>query len=303
MRTTLLLLLAASSLGAQQRPPAQNGALPFVSPDGKWISFVANRDGKQPGNLFVIGSDGANERQLTAAGGSIGRWTADSKSLYFVVPQMGMRAESVTVMTVAVTGGTSKQSVRVTGNDPVLSPDGKLLLTSAGGFGAMKLTATPAGGGVSRDLTDGKFPAFNGVWSPDGKRIAFARLDPTPRGQAPRDMQLWVMNADGSDAKQLTHFEAADGFPQWPSWSPDGHRIAVQAGTYSREGPNSAHIWIVDAHSGAATKLAAHDKPYLDETPSFFPDGKRIAFQSDRTGRMEIWVMNVDGTNARQITK
>ena len=65
----------------------------------------------------------------------------------------------------------------------------------------------------------------------------------------------------------------------------------------------AAHVWLVDANTGAARKLAPHDRAYLDETPAFFPDGKRIAFQSDRTGRMEIWVMNVDGTGAKQVTK
>jgi len=60
---------------------------------------------------------------------------------------------------------------------------------------------------------------------------------------------------------------------------------------------------VIDVASGKAIKLAPHDRAYLDETPSWFPDGKHIAFQSDRTGRMEIWIMNDDGTNASQITK
>jgi len=55
--------------------------------------------------------------------------------------------------------------------------------------------------------------------------------------------------------------------------------------------------------SGAVTRLNPHTTPYLDETPSWFPDGKRIAFQSDRSGRMEVWVMNADGTGAVQVTK
>jgi Tol biopolymer transport system component len=58
----------------------------------------------------------------------------------------------------------------------------------------------------------------------------------------------------------------------------------------------------VDVATGKATKVAAHDRPYLDETPSWFPDGKRIAFQSDRTGVMQIWVMNADGSDVRQVT-
>ena len=66
---------------------------------------------------------------------------------------------------------------------------------------------------------------------------------------------------------------------------------------------NTAHIWVIDVKSGAATKLNPHSTPYLDETPSWFPDGKRIAFQSDRSGRMEIWTMNADGSGAVQVTK
>jgi TolB protein len=58
----------------------------------------------------------------------------------------------------------------------------------------------------------------------------------------------------------------------------------------------------VDVASGEAHKLEAHEQPYLDETPFWFPDGKRIAFQSNRTGRMEVWVMNADGSRQRQVT-
>jgi TolB protein len=113
------------------------------------------------------------------------------------------------------------------------------------------------------------------------------------------------MNADGSGARQLTRFSATDGSPQWPAWSPDGSRLAIQSGNYNRQNPseNTAHVWLIDVKGGAATRLNPHNRPYLDETPSWFPDGKRIAFQSDRSGRMEVWVMNADGSGATQVTK
>jgi TolB protein len=83
-------------------------------------------------------------------------------------------------------------------------------------------------------------------------------------------------------------------------WSPDGHQLAIQV---NRLKEHDAHIWIIDADTGDAHKLAAHDQPYLDETPAWFPDSKRIAFQSNRSGKMEVWVMNADGSGSRQITR
>ncbi len=76
-------------------------------------------------------------------------------------------------------------------------------------------------------------------------------------------------------------------------------KLAVQAGP--REKPS--HIRVVDLSGRAARKIAAHEEPWKDEVPFWFPDGKRLAFQSDRTGRMEIWTMNADGTAPRQVTR
>jgi Tol biopolymer transport system component len=68
-------------------------------------------------------------------------------------------------------------------------------------------------------------------------------------------------------------------------------------------GDHTSHIWVADVAGGEARKLAAHAERYADEVPSWFADGAHIAFQSNRTGRMEIWVMNADGAGARQVTR
>jgi TolB protein len=117
-------------------------------------------------------------------------------------------------------------------------------------------------------------------------------------------MQIWVMDVDGGEARQVTHFTKEQGNPQCPAWSADGKKLAVQSSVPVAEGSekHTGNIWVVELASGAATRLAEHAAVYLDELPSWFPDGKRIAFQSDRTGRWELWVMNADGTGVRQLT-
>jgi TolB protein len=150
-------------------------------------------------------------------------------------------------------------------------------------------------GSKPQSITDGSFIAWNNHWSPDGKRIAF-----TSRSDPKTELAIFVMNADGTERREFSHFTVASGNAQWSVWSPDGHQLAIQV-NQTRE--HSANIWVIDSATGEARKLAPHDQPYLDETPAWFPDGKRIAFQSNRSGKMEVWVMNADGSGARQVTR
>ena len=98
-------------------------------------------------------------------------------------------------------------------------------------------------------------------WSPDGKRIAFGDKD------AQGALQIFVMNADGSGRRRVTRFDEAGQQAQMPAWSPDGSRLAVQSGVRGQ----SAHIWIVDAVTGAAHKLAPHWSPTTTRCPPGFP--------------------------------
>lgn len=59
-------------------------------------------------------------------------------------------------------------------------------------------------------------------------------------------------------------------------------------------------MWVADVASGALRQLTT--SPWLDINPSFSSDGRQLAFQSDRGGRMEVWVMNADGSDQRSLT-
>lgn len=271
-------------------PPISNGSLPVVSPDGSKIAFVSDRSGAD--DAFVISVDGRNERQLTRTPEAEGNvaWTRKGKIL-FTVFQEGFSHLHL----IDADGKNQRELAKVPGRGVTLSPDGQRLLYMAGTWMASKLTISAPDGSEPKEITDGSSIAWNSHWSPDGKQIAF-----TGRNDPKGELAIFIMNADGSDRRQLTNVPPEEGGAQWPEWSPDGRQLAIQVNSRKQKG--SAHIWIVDVATGAAHKLSAHTELYVDETPSWFPDGKRIAFQSNRTGRMEVWTMKKDGSDARQVT-
>jgi Tol biopolymer transport system component/serine/threonine protein kinase len=148
--------------------------------------------------------------------------------------------------------------------------------------------------------------------------------------------EIWVMNADGSQAANLTNHPAAD---YGPAWSPDGRRIAfgsdrdgswdlyvmnsdgsglarVTTGaafdhmpSWSADGSRLAfmsdrdgnlEIYAVNVGGGGLARLT--NDPAVDVLPAWSPAGGQIAFQSGRSGNDEIWVMNADGSGARNLT-
>jgi TolB protein len=286
-----LLLLSAVTPPAAAATPIVNGGLPVVSPRGDRIAFMSNRAGAE--DLYVIGAKGSGERRLTkTVETEMGlQWSADGKEIVFSTLTEGTsRAYAIDPK-----GAKQRELGEFPGRTPMLSPDGRRVVFMAGTWTATKLTVAAHDGSNSHEITDGSSIAWNSHWSPDGKLIAF-----TGRDAPNTELAVFVMNPEGGERRQVTHIAAEEGGAQWPVWSPDGRRLAIQVNSRTTKG--IAHIWVVDVATGDATKLAPHDGTYLDETPSWFPDGKRIAFQSNRTGRIEVWTMKADGTDARQVT-
>jgi Periplasmic component of the Tol biopolymer transport system len=260
---------------------------PVVSPDGRRIAFISNRDGVP--RVFVIDVDGTNERRLSLDRSSKAHWSTDGNNVLF----SGAGADSGRVFGVSISGGDARPVASIAGRGPVLSPDAQSVVYLSGPWtSTATMVARPDGSGARR-IAGGKTTAWNGAWSPDSKRVAYTYGDSTRR------LQVHLVGADGNDDTPVTHMSAADGSAQLPAWSADGKRLAVQVNGISA---GVAHIWTIDLATGAAHKLAPHDEKFLDEVPSWFPDGKHIVFQSNRSGHTEVWVMDSDGTHLRQIT-
>jgi TolB protein len=123
-------------------------------------------------------------------------------------------------------------------------------------------------------------------WSPDGSRIAFF-------SERDGNSELYVMNADGTNATRLTRQPSSEGYPQF---SPEGRSIAFDS---DREG--NFDIFVMDADGTNVRRVTRH--PARDLAASWSPDGRTLVFMSDRAGSgFDIYSIQRDGTNERRLT-
>jgi len=140
------------------------------------------------------------------------------------------------------------------------------------------------GTGVKELKVQGNEPAL----SPDGSKIAFSRA---PGNDSP---QIFVVNADGKELKQLTDFKdqlAAD-----PAWSPDGKKIVFALFRVPKP-RRSPDLYLMNADGSNRLRIVESGA-----APSFSPDGSRIVFASRRDGNFEIYSARADGSDLRRLT-
>jgi len=129
------------------------------------------------------------------------------------------------------------------------------------------------------------------AFSPDGSQVAFSA------GAGSRHAELFVMNADGSGLRQLTH---DGGYSSSPAWSPDGSMIA-----YARSSAlfNPSDLFVIGAGGGASTPMVA-ETGVSEQDPSWSPDGTRIAFTVvDIRGLDSIVSMRQDGADRMELAR
>jgi TolB protein len=91
------------------------------------------------------------------------------------------------------------------------------------------------------------------------------------------------MPAAGGDPEPLTTSEAEDMFP---SWSPDGEKIAFQSNRTGNE-----DIYVLSLNDKGLSRIT--NDPAKDGRPTWSPDGNKIAFSSDRSGNLDLWVVDL----------
>ena len=142
------------------------------------------------------------------------------------------------------------------------------------------LETIPPRGGAGTPIPGSEVSDYGADYSPDGARIAFVR-----------NVNIWVMDSDGTDVRQITTSRAIE---QCPSWSPDGSTLVFSRGE---------DLWVTDVTNPDPHRLVR--SPRISEyCPSWSPDGSTIAYARDaKLQNWDIALMNADGSNRRRLTK
>ena len=236
--------------------------------------------------IYVADYDGANQRRIT-----INRtlnitpnWSPDGRAIAYT----SYRKTLPDILISNIYVGTLEEPAKGIGQNflPVFSPDGKQIAFMSNRDGNSELYVMNRDGSGVRRLTDNPAIDSTPTWSPTGSQIAFT----SDRTGAP---QIYVVGSDGSGLRRLTFESYADR----ATWSPAPYNEVAFA---ARTGPGF-DIKILSLGDGVTRQITFGEG--TNESPAWSPNGRHLAFVSTRAGRNQVFTVDRDGRNVRQLTK
>jgi eukaryotic-like serine/threonine-protein kinase len=273
---------------------------PVWSPDGRRIAFLRDTDDSMA--IYTMPWPGGQERKLIdlkgvylAAGFEVPSlsWSPDGQRLAFA--EKLAEDEPARLVEVPLDTGKTRSLTNPPANTqgdlyPTFSTDGRLVAfarSAVGVFGGWEVWVQSADGeGDARQVTRGRYSRLTGLeWMPDGMEILITTLE---RGEG-------IVRVPLSGGDPTPELGEGAGYP-----SVRGTRLV-----YQQIARPPSDIWRAPGRraprdAGGAEKVIASTQ--TDLLPAYSPDGTRIAFDSDRTGTMSLWVCHGDGSDPVQLT-
>ena len=287
----IILAFSLQACGGKESQP-ERAALPGVqtaiedvvhrsvaeySPDGEWICYHDNRDGKV--DLYLQPSAGGTPQRLTELPGRnfFGTWSPEGRRIAFLSSHL----DTVNLWVVEPFAENRPQRQLSTAADSVAggfiswSPKGDYIAFTAYRDGVRTTHYLPAAGGepIPLEMKLENLSPFHGrtigefnlTWSPNGKELAF-------NAHWAGNWDIWAASLEDGSVRQLTSHPQDD----WdPSWSPDGRWIAFNSDR--GQGGWNCDIWIVDAEKGTEHRLT-HTATETDHTPRWSADSRSLLF-------------------------
>ena len=310
--------------GIRQLTFGGENAEAYFSADGRWITFQSTRDGRRCDQQYVMRSDGSDVTKVSVGGKTTCGWfLPGSQRLFFASTHAADSAcppkpdpskgyvWGIDPFDIYTVGRDGRDLRRLTHYNTytaegVLSPHGKRIVFTSLKGGDLDIYTMNVDGTDVRQLTTA--PGYDGgpSWSPDGRTIAYRAWHPTDRTELrtyrellgqhmirPNRMELWVMNADGTDQRQITQLGGAN---FGPSWTPDGRRI-IFSSNYRNPRSRNFDLYLVNPDGTGLTQVTTN--PEFDGFPMFSPDGKQLIWSSNRAGAIagETNLFLADWTN------
>lgn len=270
---------------------------PSWSPDGQAVAFLRTEFDRT--SYFVVPATGGAERKLgefVANPAAFCRqldWSKTNNQIA-VVEWKPRDAGGPELMIVSADDGKTLRRIPVEQGDfvcaPAFSPDGRFLAFLSGpDFRAADVHVIPAAGGLARRITNDARMIQGLAWAPDGSSIVYSLRRSGPFG-------LWRVPIGGSSASPLleTGNDIVD-----PYWASAGAGLIFVRDLWD------TNLWrapVRDTSGKSSLPVKVVASTREESSVDVSPDGSRIAFASARTGGFELWVSDVDGGRAQQLT-
>lgn len=268
------------------------------------LTFSSDRDsGRMKGpvgprdvqEIYIADYDGANPRRITITRtlNITPVWSPDGQAIAYTSYRPGAGDGSFStfqdlVISWLYTGKRDDPTHGSPANQnylPAWSPDGSKIAFTSNRDGNPEIYVMNRDGSGLRRMTNNAAIDVTPTWSPNGNQLAWV----SDRTGNPK---IYVMNADGTGLRLLI-----SDYSDRPTWSTEPFNEIAYA---ARTGPGY-DIKIYSFATGESTKIT--DGIGSNESPAFSPNGRHIAFTSTRSGKSEIFTVDRDGNNLRQITR